>query len=136
MNLLFVSGIAPIVSDLSSSLDLYRDGIGIPLDRNADYPATDDLDGVRHFGLWTLSGAAQACFGRSDWPAEHAVPQASIEFEVGDVDEAAAELVGAGHTLLVEPHDEPWGQRVARLLSADGLLVGLSYTPWMRDSTT
>jgi len=134
MNLLLVSGVAPIVSDLSSSLDLYADALGVPLDRDADYPATDALDGLKHFGLWSLSGAAQACFGRADWPAEHTVPQASIEFEVEDVDEAAAELTAAGHTLLVDPHDEPWGQRVARLLSADGLLVGISFTPWMRKS--
>jgi hypothetical protein len=26
---------------------------------------------------------------------------------------------------------EPWGQTVARLLSAEGAIVGLSYAPWM-----
>jgi catechol 2,3-dioxygenase-like lactoylglutathione lyase family enzyme len=133
MNVLFVSGIAPIVADLPSSVALYGTDLGLPLAGQPDYPSTDDLPGVRHFGVWTLAGAAQACFGTADWPAGHPVPQASIEFDVDDVDQAAAELVAAGHSLLVEPKTEPWGQRVARLQSSDGLLVGLSFTPWMRD---
>jgi hypothetical protein len=29
---------------------------------------------------------------------------------------------------------EPWGQTVTRLLSPEGLLVGLTYTPSMRES--
>jgi hypothetical protein len=27
----------------------------------------------------------------------------------------------------------PWGQTLARLLSPEGLLVGLAHTPWMRE---
>jgi hypothetical protein len=30
---------------------------------------------------------------------------------------------------------EPWGQTVARLLSPEHLVVGLSYAPWMHDQT-
>ena len=29
---------------------------------------------------------------------------------------------------------EPWGQTVARLLSPEGILVGLLCTPWMHES--
>lgn len=41
------------------------------------------------------------------------------------------ELVAAGHTLLHDAHTEPWGQIVARLLGSEGLLIGLSNTPWI-----
>ena len=27
--------------------------------------------------------------------------------------------------------EEPWGQTTSRLLSPEGILVGITYTPWM-----
>jgi hypothetical protein len=61
------------------------------------------------------------------------VPQASVEFEVADpaaVAAAATELRAAGFELVHDAREEPWGQTVARLLSAEGLIVGISYAPW------
>jgi hypothetical protein len=61
------------------------------------------------------------------------VPQASVEFEVETeeaVGEGAAELESAGHELLHPSRTEPWGQTVARILSAEGVIVGISYAPW------
>jgi hypothetical protein len=60
------------------------------------------------------------------------VPQASIEFEVEDpqaVATAGAELQTAGFELLHPTRTEPWGQTVTRLLTQDGLIVGVSYIP-------
>jgi catechol 2,3-dioxygenase-like lactoylglutathione lyase family enzyme len=131
MRVLFVAGFASIVPDLQASRKFYADDLGIPLSDD-DYPATGKLEGVKHFGLWSLSAAAQACFGTDRWPADVPVPQGVIEFEVDDVATAAAELVERGHHLLVDPHLEPWGQTTARLLSPEGLLVGICYTPWFR----
>jgi uncharacterized glyoxalase superfamily protein PhnB len=62
------------------------------------------------------------------------IPQAGIEFEVTDLDALAAaseEPVAAGHKLLHPPREEPWGQTVARLLSPEGALVGISFAPAM-----
>lgn len=56
----------------------------------------------------------------------------SIEFEVEDVEAAARELEAKGHHLLHPPRLEPWKQTVARLVSPEGLLLGLSHTPWLR----
>ena len=84
------------------------------------------------FALWPLEQAAEATFGRSTWPAEVPVPQAWIEFEVASpqaVADAAAELRAGGHDILVDAHEEPWGQTTARLLSPEHLLVGISYLP-------
>ena len=44
---------------------------------------------------------------------------------------AVAELEARGHRLLRGVHEEPWGQTTTRLLSPEGLLVGVTYTPLM-----
>ena len=134
MNIEFLSTIAVVAADPPASRRLYADTLGLPLDGGADgdYFHTDQLPGVKHFGVWPLEQAAQACFGASEWPPGVTVPQASIEFEVADagaVSDAAAELRSAGFDLLHDAREEPWGQTVARLLSAEGLIVGISYAP-------
>ena len=67
------------------------------------YHHSEQIGGCKHFGVWPLSQAAQACFGTDQWPAERPVPQVSIEFDVADaaaVAAAAQELQDAGHDLL------------------------------------
>jgi hypothetical protein len=57
---------------------------------------SEKIGGTKHFGLWPLSQAAEACFETREWPASRPIPQLSIEFEVKDVDSvriAAEELV-------------------------------------------
>jgi predicted enzyme related to lactoylglutathione lyase len=134
MKVLFVSGFSPIVRDRDASRRFYGDAIGVPLQHDAeyDYIATSDMDGVKHFGLWRLSEAAEACFGATEWPSRFPEPQATVEFEVDDVDAAAEEMAAAGYELLHEPRTMPWGQRIAHVMSPEGLLIGFSYTPDMR----
>ncbi len=59
-------------------------------------------------------------------------PQGWIEFEVEDIDMATDTLSKNGYQLLVAKREEPWGQTVTRLLSPEGLLAGLTITPWLR----
>ncbi len=35
--------------------------------------------------------------------------------------------------MLVKNKKEPWGQTVSRFLAPGGLLVGITFTPWMRE---
>jgi catechol 2,3-dioxygenase-like lactoylglutathione lyase family enzyme len=133
MKVLFVAGFGPIVHDMDASLRFYRETIGMPLEEGADV-STEKVDGVKHFGLWPLAEAAESCFGSREWPSDIAAPQAWVEFDVEDVAAAADELRAKGYQLLVAPKTEPWGQTVARLLSPEGLLVGVVYTPWMREA--
>ena len=66
------------------------------------------------------------------------VPQASVEFEVANaaaVADAAAELRDAGFELVHDAREEPWGQTVARLLSIEGSIIGISYAPWFHASS-
>ena len=134
MNVLFVSSVAVIASNPAESRKLYIDTLGLPLEQLAgEYWASEHIEGSRHFGVWPLSEATEACFGTSEWPAGTPRPQVSIEFELEDVEAVAAgaaELEAAGYSLLHPPRTEPWGQTVARIISAEGAIVGLSYAPW------
>jgi len=135
MDIEFIAGFAVIAPDPATSRGLYVDALGLPLEASAgsDYFHSEGIAGARHFGVWPLAEAAEACFGSPEWPQGVAVPQASVEFEVADpaaVASAAAELRAAGFELVHDAREEPWGQTVARLLSAEGLIVGVSYAPW------
>ena len=132
----FVASVAPIVRDADAARLFYRDALGLSFEGEVgDYVFTHKLEGTKHFGLWPLSEAATACFGITEWPADIPVPQASIEFEVADVAAAAAELTGKGYRLIHGARTEPWMQITARLLSPEGLLVAVCYTPSFHDDT-
>ena len=134
MKIMFVAGFGPIVSDMRADQTFYGEILGLPLEGDASYMSVGNgqLDGVKHFALWPLSGAAESCFGVPTWPADVPSPQGWIEFDVEDVEAASAELEAKGCRVLVRAKREPWGQIVTRLLAPDGLLVGLTYTPDLR----
>jgi len=135
MKISFVAGFGPVVHDPAESRAWWQSITGIEMEElGTDYYGTDEVDGVKAFALWPLSQAAENTFGTTEWPAELPTPQAWIELDVESADavrEAAAELKAAGHRLLREAREEPWKQTTARLLSPEGLLVGISFTPWM-----
>ncbi len=133
LNILFVAGFGPIVGDREPSRKLYQQTFGIPFkEENGGYLHTDALDGVKSFALWPLSQAAESCFGKDSWPTEIPIPQAWLEFDVENVEKATAELESRGYRMLVKDRKEPWGQTVTRFLSPEGLLIGITFTPWMR----
>lgn len=138
MDVRFIAGFAVISSAPADDRRLFVESLGLPLhpptgDEGSDYVFSDDVSGSRHFGVWPLTEAAQSCFGQDTWPDTHPVPQASVEFEVDDVAAAAQELEDRGHRLLHPARTEPWGQTIARLQSSDGVVVGVCFTPWMRE---
>jgi catechol 2,3-dioxygenase-like lactoylglutathione lyase family enzyme len=138
MKISFVAGFGPIVRNVAESRAFWGDGLGIELEEaSTDYWTNDDLEGVRAFALWPLAQAAESCFGTDAWPDDIPAPHAWLEFDVESpeaVAPAAAEMAGKGHRLLKGAVEEPWGQTVARLLSPEGILVGIVYTPWMHKS--
>ena len=135
MKVLFVAGFGPILRDAEASVAFYRDTLGLPFKEDDGYFHTEEIPGVKAFALWPLSQAAQSCFGVDTWPDDLPVPQAWLEFDVEDVEAATAELSARGYRLLVTARTEPWGQIVTRLLGPEGMLVGVTVTPWMREST-
>jgi catechol 2,3-dioxygenase-like lactoylglutathione lyase family enzyme len=133
MDIQFITSMAVVAADSRHSRKLFIDALGLPLEGEGDgYYSSEKIAGSKHFGVWPLSEAAEACFGTPQWPAGRVIPQASIEFEVADADAVAAageELQRAGYELVHQARTEPWGQTVARLLTDDGLIVGISYAP-------
>ena len=131
----FVAGFGPIIGDADAAHAFWRDGLGIEFDEPAPgYLTNDSLEGVKAFAMWPLAQAAESTFGTPEWPADLPTPQAWMELDVESADAvaaAAAEMEAAGHRVLRGALEEPWGQTTARLLSPEGLLVGISYTPWM-----
>ena len=137
MNVRFVAGFSPIVDDAAGARRFYGEKLSLPLkiDTGSDYTEVE-LSGLKHFGLWTLRDAAQSTFGRDEWPGEVPRPQATIELEVDDVAAAVEELRAKGLELLQDTKVEPWGQTTARLLSPEGLLIGITYSPMLRDEAS
>jgi catechol 2,3-dioxygenase-like lactoylglutathione lyase family enzyme len=132
--ILFVLGFGPIVRDMKASRKLYCQALQIPFkEEGGGYLHTDALRGVRELALWPLSQAAKSCFGTSAWPDSLPAPHAWLAFEVDDVESATAEREAKGYRMLIKNKTEPWGQIVSRFLDPDGLLVGLTFTPGMRD---
>lgn len=134
IRVLFVAGFGPIVRDPSASRQLYVGTLGVRFEEADGYLHTEKMPGCNAFALWPLSQAAESCFGSPVWPADLPVPQAWLEFDVEDVARATALLEKRGYALLVSNRTEPWGQTVSRLQSPEGLLVGVTHTPWMRKS--
>ena len=135
MKVSFVAGFGPIVRDTEVSRGFWGAGLGIGLEEAAPgYWTNDDLEGVKAFALWPLSQAAESTFGSEAWPDDIPAPQAWIELDVESAEAVAPaveELKAAGHRVLREAHEEPWGQTTSRVLSPEGLLLGITYTPWM-----
>ncbi len=135
MKVLFIGSIGVIARDRAEGRRVFVDGLGLPLKtpEEGDFLFSQRL-GSKYFGVWSLSDAAKTCFGVDRWPSDRPVPQAFIEFEMDDaasVAAAASELESKGHVMLHGPRRDPWGQTVARMQTADGLLIGISYVPWM-----
>ena len=71
-----MASVSPIVRDGEAARDFYADALGLTFEGGeGDYVFTEHLDGVKHFGLWPPSDAAQACSGSSPWPAGAPIPR-------------------------------------------------------------
>ena len=135
IGILFIAGFGPIVNDADAGRRLYVEALEIPFkEESGGYLYTDALQGAKHFALWPLAQAAESCFGGSIWPDTLPAPHAWLEFDVENVERATAQLESMGYRMLVKNKKEPWGQVVSRFLDPDGLLIGLTFTPSMRET--
>jgi Glyoxalase-like domain len=134
LKILFIAGFGPIVRETAESRKLYSEVMGIPFkEESGEYLHTEALKGAKTFALWPLSQAAQSCFGKDSWPDNIPVPQGWLEFDVDSVEKATAELESQGYRMLIKNKKEPWGQTVSRFISPEGLLVGITLTPLLRE---
>ncbi len=136
MNVQFIASVSLISAGSGTTRGLLTRAFGLPLKAGSadpDYVFSEGIEGSKHFGIWPLAQAAEACFGSRDWPKDLPVPQVSIEFEVASeqaVADAEQELRAQGVRVLHATRKEPWGQIVCRLLSSEGAILGVSFAPW------
>src|SRR5689334_138071 len=114
MNIQFIAAVSLISNAGGQTKDLLINTFGLPLQPpqpDDEYVFSEKIAGSKHFGVWPLSQAAEACFGMKEWPTAHPVPQICIELEVESaaaVASAEAELRALGHQLLHTTRTEPW----------------------------
>ncbi len=134
IKILFIAGFGPIVDKPADGRKLYSEILGIRFkEESGEYLHTEALKGAKTFALWPLSQAAQSCFGNDSWPDDIPIPHAWLEFDVDSVEKTTAHLESQGYRLLIKNNKEPWGQTVSRFISPEGLLVGVTFTPCMRE---
>jgi lactoylglutathione lyase len=110
----------PIIAtpDLERALGFYRDGLGgevtyrFPPEGDPVYVALDVGSGKLGIGH-DPDGATPGADGQ----------RISLWVYADDCDEAVERLRASGATVTEEPADQPWGERVARVLDPDGNLV-------------
>jgi lactoylglutathione lyase len=109
----------PILStpDLARALGFYEDLLGgtvtyrFPDDGEAQYVGLDL--GSSHLGIGAVP----------ELDAETGVQRFSLWVYVDDCDAVVETSRAAGATILEEPVDQPWGERVARVADPDGNVV-------------
>jgi lactoylglutathione lyase len=114
------------VQDVSRSLAFWRDLIGgvvaFEWPEPDGQPAYVGLDiGASHLGIGGPSPAAD----------RGGPPPIALWVYVDVIDELVDRLRVAGVTITAEPADQPWGERVARVLDPDGneVILGQRATP-------
>jgi lactoylglutathione lyase len=112
----------PIIAtnDLPRSLAFYRDLLGA----RVDYRFPDDGEPL-YVGL--VIGGSHIGIGFDPEPlAPPDGRRVTLWVYADDCDAAVERLRAGGVTVLGEPRDEPWGERVARVVDPDGnqVLIG------------
>jgi lactoylglutathione lyase len=122
-----VTELFPIIStpDLDRSLRFWRDGLG----GRIGYEFRDPASGVVTYAGLDI-GRSHIGIGVAPTPrdprADPPVRPISLWAYVEDCDDTVERLRATGVTVVAEPADQPWGERVARVLDPDGneVIVG------------
>ena len=105
------------VADLGRAQAFYRDLLG----GTVDY--TFPPDGEPQFVTVRLGRSTLGLGATTGGPGEHAGKGYTLCAYVPDCDAAVDAIRAAGHRIREEPSDQPWGERVARVLDPDGYEV-------------
>ena len=111
----------PIIysSDLQRAVRFYRDALGFaetfrfPVDGDPEFVSLS-LDGS---GGIALAGPGTSLHGLPITPGARGF---ELCVYTDDVDEAVADLRSRGYGVLLEPIDQPWGERMAYVADTDG----------------
>ena len=103
--------------DLGAALSFYRDLLGATV--TYEFPAHDGEPG--YVGLEV--GSSHLGIGRDPEATDGPSARFSLWAYVDDCDAVVERLRSAGVMIVEEPADQPWGERLARVLDPDGNLV-------------
>ena len=111
--------IFPIITtaDLGAALRFYRDLLGARVDY--EFPGPDGEPGYVGLEL----GSAHLGIGRDPEMTAPSSPRFQLWVYADDCDAAVDRLRAGGVTIVEEPADQPWGERLARVLDPDGNVV-------------
>jgi lactoylglutathione lyase len=116
------TSIFPIITthEIRAALRFYRDLLGATV--SYEFPAPDGEPGYVGLEL----GNAHLGIGRDPAATAQASQSLSLWVYADDCDAAVERLRSAGVTIVEEPTDQPWGERVARVLDPAGntVLIG------------
>jgi lactoylglutathione lyase len=112
----------PIITtaDLGTALRFYRDLLGGRV--RYEFPGPDGEPGYVALEI----GTGHLGIGRDPGMTAEASPRFSLWVYAEDCDAAVERLRAGGATIVGEPADQPWGERLARVLDPDGntVLIG------------
>lgn len=114
MSALGIKRIVVSVADLDRALELYRDVLGLKENQRVGETARLGLPG---------GDGELFLHQRTPTPGLAGV---SVIFTVDDVDADTEAAVRVGATVLDEPVNQPWGERMSVFTDADGHVVCLS----------
>jgi lactoylglutathione lyase len=106
-----------VTADLRAALGFYRDLLGATV--TYEFPGPDGEPGYAGLEL----GESQLGIGRDPEAPAEPNERFSLWVYVEDCDATVERLRAAGVPVLEEPADQPWGERIARVLDPDGNLV-------------
>jgi lactoylglutathione lyase len=114
-----------VTDDLRAALGFYRDLLGATV--TYEFPGPDGQPGYVGLEL----GRSHLGIGRDPEAAGEPNERFSLWVYADDCDAAIERLRAARVTIVSEPADQPWGERVARVLDPDGnmVIVGQSTSP-------
>ena len=114
-----VTSLFPILvtRDLNAALGFYGDLLGGTV--TYEFPGPDGEPGYVGIDI----GASHLGIGRDPGMTDGPSARFSLWAYVEDCDAAVARLRTAGVTVVEEPADQPWGERIARVLDPDGNVV-------------
>jgi hypothetical protein len=78
-----------------------RCGVGFFKEENGDYLHTEALKGAKTFAVASLASST-VVLGKDSWPQEIPAPQARLEFDVDNVENATEELESQEHRMLIK----------------------------------
>jgi lactoylglutathione lyase len=103
--------------DLRGLLGFYRDLLGFTV--TYEFPGPDGEPGYVGLEL----GSSQLGIGRDPELTDPPSARFTLWLYVDDCDGTVGRLRAAGVPVVEEPADQPWGERIARVLDPDGNTV-------------